>query len=664
MIVKPAVFVTRNLVLMLMLLIIGVSQNKLGAQVIENPTGCKVFDEEDNDYAFAVLISEVRSGEIETITALVDRCPHLLTMTTERGETPLMIAAMRYNLPILTYLVEKGSPLNHLDNNQEHVLIYLYRGYVNTANATLEAFQLLLAQPSLAVNGHGRYHVLVDGIYVTKMPLFFKVVLDDNPALLALFMAHPNFDINQLTQEGKLGVLWMAIFAGNGPLFEYLVNQPALEINYKSQAGQFAVNYALKLGRQSMVAYLVLMRPDLAINVKDQDGDTPLILSVRRGLLDITYQFVRRFSRINVNETDRWGNSFVFYLLASANVEIIQRLLRLRPDIKLVRQNIRGENPLHHCARNFPAVFEFCLAQLAQLTLSVDDQGNSILHHAIAVKNDKVIQFILQAPFADDLINLKNNLQQSPLSQALAAKDYDLATILVAHPAINVETKNQEGNSAAMQLIGPLISREAGVKTLWNKIVYHPLFQINSRNNQGMSLLILMAYHAYLKPAAEFYFTLLSLPARQTNLQDNQGNTALHYLLRFYHDVALVPVIADLLQDPQGEIGLQNNEGQTPLMVFVSNVKQDEAVLAILQPQGNRLNINVQDKNNYTTLIWAAWHCLPNVTKMLLTYPDIALNIKGVRAMTAYEMAKYVRGQRNRSRNCKENYRLLRQVDR
>jgi ankyrin repeat protein len=119
---------------------------------------------------------------------------------------------------------------------------------------------------------------------------------------------------------------------------------------------------------------------------------------------------------------------------------------------------------------------------------------------------------------------------------------------------------------------------------------------------------------------------LVALTLKQPNLNINYRNTfgftALH-IACINHQLSNVKL---LLEHPDININIQNREGQTPLDKVCEYESEKSLKIIKLLLQRPELNINIKDKSGNTTLQYCYYNNVPNITKLLLTHPDIVID--------------------------------------
>jgi ankyrin repeat protein len=106
------------------------------------------------------------------------------------------------------------------------------------------------------------------------------------------------------------------------------------------------------------------------------------------------------------------------------------------------------------------------------------------------------------------------------------------------------------------------------------------------------------------------------------NIQDKHNWTPLH-IACLNHQLANVKL---LLSHPDININIKNKDGQTPLDKVCEHESEKSLKIIKLLLQRPELNINIKDELGNTTLHYCYYNNVPNITKLLLTHPDIIID--------------------------------------
>nr|XP_040016322.1 NF-kappa-B inhibitor epsilon isoform X1 [Gasterosteus aculeatus aculeatus] len=211
------------------------------------------------------------------------------------------------------------------------------------------------------------------------------------------------------------------------------------------------------------------------------------------------------------------------------------------------------------------------------LLTTITEDGDTILHLAI-IHEDRFIAHQLMQLFPQDVLNIQNNLYQSPLHLATYLNLVDVVKGLVEKGA-SLELQDQEGNTALhvacqhgqTECAGEM-TREASPSKL------APVLE--TQNWRGFVLAGLACLHLAALHRQHHIMKLLVNKGADLNVQEGtSGKTALH-LAAELHDVASVK----LLLSRGANVDAAMFNGCTPLHLAVG--RQDAAIAHLLCQSG------------------------------------------------------------------------------
>ncbi|KAJ0091101.1 hypothetical protein Patl1_14553 [Pistacia atlantica] len=158
--------------------------------------------------------------------------------------------------------------------------------------------------------------------------------------------------------------------------------------------GETPLHIASMLGHAEFVQEILGRKPELAGKL-DSRKSSPLHLAASKGYLDI----VKKLVSVNPEmclACDRDGKNPVHIAVIKGHVSVLKELVKLRPDAARTSME-RGETTLHACVRfDQLEAMKFLMEQMSdhEFVNSKDDDGNTILHLAVADKQVETIQFL------------------------------------------------------------------------------------------------------------------------------------------------------------------------------------------------------------------------------------------------------------------------------
>lgn len=114
------------------------------------------------------------------------------------------------------------------------------------------------------------------------------------------------------------------------------------------------------------------------------------------------------------------------------------------------------------------------------------------------------------------------------------------------------------------------------------------------------------------------------------NIQNNEGDTALHYAVNWIH-----PEVCKLLINAGANVNIQNKQGETPLHCAAKKGFYDVVEIVL----SARPDLEARDKSGFTPLHWAASYGYLDVIEQLLD-AGADINVKNNNQLTPEEQAK------------------------
>ncbi|XP_038167493.1 nuclear factor NF-kappa-B p105 subunit isoform X1 [Arvicola amphibius] len=229
------------------------------------------------------------------------------------------------------------------------------------------------------------------------------------------------------------------------------------------------------------------------------------------------------------------------------------------------QDNLFLEKALQLAKRHANALFDYAvtgdvkmlLAVQRHLTMVQDENGDSVLHLAIIHRHAQLVRDLLEvtsSSISDDIINMRNDLYQTPLHLAVITKQEDVVEDLLRVGA-DLSLLDRWGNSVLH-----LAAREGHDKILSillkNKkaalLLDHP-------NKDGLN-----AIHIAVKSNSRPCLLLLVAAGAEVNAQEQKsGRTALHLAVE-YDNISLAGC---LLLEGDAHVDSTTYDGTTPLHI-------------------------------------------------------------------------------------------------
>ena len=392
-------------------------------------------------------------------------------------------------------------------------------------------------------------------------------------------------------------------------------------------------------------------------NIQDIHGNTALHLSIRQKSATGIEPFLM-CDKVNINIKNKKGNTPLHVACTVENIEYIQKLTQ-QPTCDLSIQNDNGDTALHIAARSkwnraekiqylvecdrcdpditnkqgytplHTATVHNKLNSVRKLLNSTkcnpniqDIHGNTALHLRICHKSATGIEHFLMCDKVD--VNIQNEEGNTPLHIAVI-RDATLYITkkLIGHPNCNPCITNHEGmtplqlafktdqvSATEILLLSAKCSREDKAKAM-----------------QG---LLHCAIHADRMP---LFIMLIELKEFNVNEEGHSGQTPLHVACI----VESMEYIQKLTQQPTCDLNIQDDDGDTALHIAVcSEWNSAEKIQCILD--SGRCDTNITNKQGYTPLHTATVHNKLNSVRKLLNSTICNPNIQDIHGNTALHL--------------------------
>ena len=440
----------------------------------------------------------------------------------DRGRTPLMWAARRGDIPVMSALMNQGADANDCDEFGRTALHWAL------ISKELDAFERLTQHPGVDVNCR-------DANGMT--PLFYACKYREGPSLertVRRLLAVEGVDVN--CPELNTTPLHLAADAKQHAVVRLLVPTPDLRINEVDVKGRTALIVATLNGDKRCVRAILMGGSRVELRHEDATGRTALIHAVEKVVEEmrkehhdtakVFYKIVTELLKAEditdlgrpVNFDDLAGNTMLDHwhedILAHERTNPSSRRatgvagVDATEIFQLAQQAMRGNTEAHQ--------------RLLQVDINARNvSGETALH--LAVRFSKRRQAISIVKILFGIPGIEPDLQdlwlRTPLIEAARAGNASILEILLDNPQINPNHRDSRGRSALF-----LCTRDK-LKRVVELLVKDPRVDINAIDNNGVTP-ISQAVH---NSAAEIADVILSTGRADVNRLDNLGFSALTY---------------------------------------------------------------------------------------------------------------------------------------
>ncbi|XP_073228579.1 protein fem-1 homolog B-like [Porites lutea] len=316
------------------------------------------------------------------------------------NRTPLMIAAEKGQIKVVTNLIKHHASVNIKDDNGQTALHHAIQCF--DPNISCEILSCLIE--------HGG-------------------------------------DVNCRAYDNWQTPLMIAAKRGQMKVVTFLTEHGA-DLDLRDEDDQTALHYAVCGSDVSCEILSYLIENGAEVNALTRlDNSTPLMLACEYGHMSAVSSLIEHGAKVNLQ--DAMGNTAVYYALSYSNAppEVLSRLMRDRP---AVNNACRGDNctPLMiACRCGLMNAVTFLIEHGANMDLQ-DEDGNTSLHYAVSAG---AVDTLLDLG-ALHLIPVCNKHGLTPLLQASKRRNSEKVKCLIQRPEITKEQKIE-----ALELLGASI---------------------------------------------------------------------------------------------------------------------------------------------------------------------------------------------------------------
>ena len=487
--------------------------------------------------------TEEEQTQIRNIQAMIQNSPDLINAPISgpsRNWTPLQDAADKGQLIVAKYLLDHGADVNAPGSNNSRPLI------AAAQNGHKAMVELLLARGADANAGN------LNSLYEAVSRGFTGVaeVLLANKADVNL-RDHPS---------GSPRPLHAAAKNGNTNLIQLLISHGA-DVNVVDGRGRSPLEYAAVENQTNTVRMLLAAKAD--IELRDKEGNAALHLAADAGHPETVSLLLN--SGASVDPTNENNNTPLLLAVAAR--------AKLNPPVSLTVAKFRDcvRVLLEHKANpNHPGLFPNWRPNMQQ---NSSRWTGPPLFFAVAVQDNVILKLLLDAG-----ANPEGDSASTPVPLFSAINNYDSDVVqLLLHYGAN-PNRHIEGYSSPLNAALRLSGRERIIAALLDKGA-----DPNARDSDGYPALFrtsdadvareLIAHKADVNAClkngqtalmqminATNYLKVLLENGAKVDLQETNGNTALHYAVFNSR-----PDSVAILLEHKGNPNIQNNQGYTPL---------------------------------------------------------------------------------------------------
>jgi ankyrin repeat protein len=334
-----------------------------------------------------------------------------------------------------------------------------------------------------------------------------------------------NIDLN-IRDESNNYLLTYAVLFNKLDLIKLLVNNGA-KLDILDNEGRTILFIPIKYNYiEALLLLLKLNKKAISVPLVDyidQNGNLPLHYSIINSNLKITKILIEYGS--DVNSVNSKKNNSLHLGIYSKSLDIIRLLLK--SGVNINSKTVTGETALHlACNFELEDIVSLLLEKGINVNAQEYDNEFTALNYSVNLNNINIGTMLIENNADPNIQDFNGN---SPLHYAVLENNYLMFDLLIN----NSKTKNKINYN---------------LYNLDGKIPMHLAFNVNSSNKK-------------------FYIQIL-IEGSDLNLQDNNGNTCLHYLIK----TDIWKDYKEILKNKKLNIFIKNGIGDAP----IDYIKKDD----------------------------------------------------------------------------------------
>lgn len=378
-----------------------------------------------------------------------------------------------------------------------------------------------------------------------------------------------------------------------------------------SSASGSTLHQAAKHGAHDVVD-LLLQFGKVDVNSLDDQRKTALHYAAWEGHVDIVKVLTKNgHVQINANQRDSEGNTPLHYA-AKKGYEFIVKILLGLPKVNVNIVNDKQQMAIHLAAkRGHEKIVDILLDTLVTLGIELswrDIKGNTPLHGA-AIKGHHVIVYKLLRRVH---VNYTNDQKQTALHCAASKGHEDVVDILLGDRNVDPSARDHLANTPLHE------AAKCGHRAIVAKLLEMPKVDVNVTNKMRQTALHVNMAWACDEDVVE---TLLKAPNVNACIQDEDGNTPLHFASWMNQD----SIVVKLLHVQEMDINVRNKHQKSTALQIAAYYGHQRVVDILLGKQD--VKVWIQDYNGDCALHDAAREGHEGVVEKILATPNVDVNI-------------------------------------
>ncbi|XP_046585282.1 putative ankyrin repeat protein RF_0381 [Haliotis rubra] len=435
----------------------------------------------------SILIQACLDEKLVIVKRLLSSSSVDINKRTKGGWTPVLIAAHKGNMELLTLLVKQKCDLSlTLDNGENILHVACSRDNVDIVEyvfshriADIDSRDRVGRTPVLYAAGKGNKKIV--DLLVSKgcnlsvvddqgRNILHAACLGDNEDIVKDLLSRGIADIDSRDDRGKTPAMY-ATEKGNKKVVDLLVSK-GCNLSVVDNLGGNILHVAC-LGDNEDIVKDLLSRGIADIDSRDDRGRTPVMYAAEKGNKKVVDLLVSKGCNLSV--VDNLGGNILHVACLGGNEDFVEDLLS-RGIAGIDSRDRVGRTPvLYATGKGNKKIVDLLVSKGCNLSV-VDDQGRNILHAACLGDNEDIVKDLLSRGIAD--IDSRDDRGKTPAMYA-TEKGYKKVVDLLVSKGCNLSVvDNLGGNILHVACLG---DNEDIVKDLLSR----GIADIDSRDDRG-----------------------------------------------------------------------------------------------------------------------------------------------------------------------------------
>jgi len=382
-----------------------------------------------NELGMTALMYAVKNKKwLKLVRHYLETSPQCLNIADQNGETALFHSLQ--NEEALKLIVQnKDTNNNHINNNGDNVFLYCCK------NNIMGPLKIISYTP-------------IDYNVVDREGRTVAMYLADKGRFLEFqYLVGSNVDIDYKNkkEETVLSILIKRMnqidYTSNPkliiPFIRILMNLVQMECNFNvriDEEGNTPLMFFIMIKDYCSINYIITYNRGLNVSLTNKKGVSAFVYALKDGNPSLIDRIMRH-KTFNFEYYDKYHNNLLINYTCNSNMGMIKEIMKNRPHF-INEVNYRQENALILAVKlNLYNIVQYLLT-FKRININQQDiQGNTALHYAVHLSNEKMVCALA---FAGADINICNEQGESPFTLAQNHKNKSIL-YLMQHPTRDIK---------------------------------------------------------------------------------------------------------------------------------------------------------------------------------------------------------------------------------